>query len=189
MADRTEEQSADPAAATGTDDEQRRVVGCFDQRHGWTLFDHLLDDGHGRVLRPDLGQRLDNTAAASCCRAGRVTLTTSCRIDSVERSQGRFHACTAVRPVLRRAASAKANSTARCDVCEPSTPTTTSPPVFTSNGPPGTTTTGQEACCVSTIAVDPSRDAIAAPRPREPTTSRPADSASPCSAIAALSFK
>ena len=58
VADRTEEQSADPAAATGTDDEQRRVVGCFDQRHGWTLFDRLLDDGHGRVLWPDLGQRL-----------------------------------------------------------------------------------------------------------------------------------
>lgn len=58
VADRTEEQSGDPAAATGTDDEQRGVVGCFDQCHGWTLFDRLLDDGHGRVLLPDVGQRL-----------------------------------------------------------------------------------------------------------------------------------
>jgi hypothetical protein len=58
VADRTEEQSGDPAAATGTDDEQRGVVGCFDQCHGWTRFDRLLDDGHGRVLLPDLGQRL-----------------------------------------------------------------------------------------------------------------------------------
>ena len=41
LADRTEEQSADPAAATGTDDQHWGVVGCFDQRHGWTLFDHF----------------------------------------------------------------------------------------------------------------------------------------------------
>jgi len=58
VANRTEQQSGDPAAATGTDDQQRGVLGCFDQCHGWTLFDRLLNDGHGRVLLPDLGQRL-----------------------------------------------------------------------------------------------------------------------------------
>ena len=79
MADRTEKQSADPAAATGTDDEQRGVVGCFDQCHGWTLFDRLLDDGHARGCCRISASDPDNTAAASCCRAGRVTLTTSCR--------------------------------------------------------------------------------------------------------------
>jgi hypothetical protein len=55
VADRAEEESGDPAAATGTDHEQRGVVGCFDQCHGWTLLHRLLDDRNDGVLLPDLG--------------------------------------------------------------------------------------------------------------------------------------
>src|SRR6476469_4650543 len=121
---------------------------------------------------PRLGPGWPETTSAETARCGWLSCThaTASPAGGCQAHRTRSGARAA-------AATLAANSSAACDVVEPSTPTTTGwyGPGWASASP-RTTTTGQYAWAVTANENEPSTADVAGPRPRLPTTTSEADS-------------
>ncbi len=166
VADRPEDQTGEPTAASGTDDHELGAVGLLEQDVRWAVIgDQPFDRDVGVPVGP--GSRSDSSFRSRPSIASRSSSGSHAGLAMRSRQ-----VCTATNRTPRAAAASNANAIAASLVGESSTPTTTGRVAVDdgSRSAPRTTTTGQAACAARATATEPASSPSIRPRPLLPIT-------------------